>query len=39
MLLRILIFVTGAAVPLQDSLIYWRAGVLDKFSFWRWIVT
>ena len=35
MLLRILIFVTGAAVPLGvTSLILWRAGVLDKFWFW-----
>jgi hypothetical protein len=35
MLLRILIFVTGAAVPLGVTLlILWRAGVLDKFLFW-----
>lgn len=35
MLLRILIFVMGAAVPLGiTSLILWRAGVLDKFCFW-----
>lgn len=35
MLLRILIFVTGAAVPLGvTSLIFWHAGVLDKFCFW-----
>ena len=35
MLLRILIFVTGAAVPLGvTSLIFWRAGVFDKFWFW-----
>ena len=35
MLLRILIFVTGAAVPLGvTSLILWRAGVFDKFCFW-----
>ena len=35
MLLRILIFVTGAAVPLGvTSLILWYAGVLDKFWFW-----
>ncbi len=35
MLLRILIFVAGAAVPLGvTSLILWRAGVLDKFWFW-----
>ena len=35
MLLRILIFVTGAVVPLGvTSLILWRAGVLDKFWFW-----
>src|SRR5262245_53640283 len=32
MLLRILIFVTGAAVPLVvTALILWRAGVFDKF--------
>jgi hypothetical protein len=35
MLLRILIFVTGAAVPLGvTSLILWHAGVFDKFCFW-----
>jgi hypothetical protein len=35
MLLRILIFVTGAAVPLAvTSLILWCAGVFDKFWFW-----
>ena len=35
MLLRILIFVTGAAVPLGvTSLILWYAGVFDKFWFW-----
>jgi hypothetical protein len=35
MLLRILIFVTGAVVPLGvTSLILWHAGVLDKFWFW-----
>ena len=35
MLLRILIFVTGAAVPLGvTSLILWRVGVFDKFWFW-----
>jgi 4-amino-4-deoxy-L-arabinose transferase-like glycosyltransferase len=35
MLLRILIFVTGVAVPLGvTSLILWRAGVFDKFCFW-----
>jgi Dolichyl-phosphate-mannose-protein mannosyltransferase len=35
MLLRILIFVAGAVVPLGvTSLILWRAGVLDKFWFW-----
>jgi hypothetical protein len=35
MLLRILIFVTGAIVPLGvTSLILWRAGVFDKFCFW-----
>ena len=35
MLLRILIFVTGAVVPLGvTSLILWRAGVFDKFWFW-----
>jgi hypothetical protein len=35
MLLRILIFVTSAAVPLGvTSLILWYAGVLDKFWFW-----
>ncbi|PYI73236.1 MAG: hypothetical protein DMF08_04080 [Verrucomicrobia bacterium] len=35
MLLRILIFVAGAAVPLGvTSLILWRAGVLDTFWFW-----
>jgi hypothetical protein len=34
-LLRILIFVAGAAVPLGvTSLILWCAGVLDKFWFW-----
>jgi Dolichyl-phosphate-mannose-protein mannosyltransferase len=34
-LLRILIFVTGAAVPLGvTSLILWYAGVFDKFWFW-----
>ncbi len=35
MLLRTLIFVTGAAVPLGvTSLILWYAGVFDKFWFW-----
>ena len=35
MLLRILIFVAGAAVPLGvTTLILWRAGVLDTFWFW-----
>ena len=35
MLLRILIFGTGAVVPLGvTSLILWHAGVLDKFWFW-----
>ena len=35
MLLRIVIFVAGAAVPLGvTSLILWRAGVLDTFWFW-----
>jgi hypothetical protein len=35
MLLRILIFVTGVAVPLGvTSLILWHAGVFDKFCFW-----
>ena len=35
MLLRILIFVTGAAVPLGvTALILWYAGVFDKFWFW-----
>jgi hypothetical protein len=35
MLLRILIFATGAAVPLGvTSLILWYAGVFDKFWFW-----
>ena len=35
MLLRTLIFVTGAAVPLGvTSLVLWHAGVLDKFWFW-----
>jgi len=35
MLLRILIFMGGAAVPLGvTSLILWCAGVLDKFWFW-----
>ena len=35
MLLRILIFVTGAAVPLGvTSSILWYAGVFDKFWFW-----
>ena len=35
MLLRILIFVTGAVVPLGvTSLILWYAGVFDKFWFW-----
>lgn len=35
MLLRILIFVTGAAVPLGvTSLTLWHAGVFDKFWFW-----
>jgi hypothetical protein len=35
MLLRILIFVTGAVVPLGvTSLILWHAGVIDKFWFW-----
>ena len=35
MLLRILIFVAGAAVPLGvTSLILWRAGVFNKFWFW-----
>jgi hypothetical protein len=35
MLLRILIFVTGAIIPLGvTSLILWRAGVFDKFWFW-----
>jgi len=35
MLLRILIFVTGAAVPLGvTSLILWYAGVFDRFWFW-----
>lgn len=34
-LLRILIFVTGTAVPLGvTSLILWYAGVFDKFWFW-----
>ena len=35
MLLRILSFMTGAAVPLGvTSLILWYAGVFDKFWFW-----
>jgi len=35
MLLRILIFVAAAVVPLGvTSVILWRAGVLDKFWFW-----
>ena len=35
MLLRILIFATGVAVPLGvTSLILWHAGVFDKFCFW-----
>jgi Dolichyl-phosphate-mannose-protein mannosyltransferase len=35
MVLRILIFVIGAVVPLGvTSLILWHAGVLDKFWFW-----
>jgi hypothetical protein len=35
MLVRILIFVTGAALPLAvTSLILWRAGVFDRFWFW-----
>ena len=34
-LLRIVIFVTGAVVPLGlTSLILWHAGVLDRFWFW-----
>jgi Dolichyl-phosphate-mannose-protein mannosyltransferase len=34
-LLRIVIFVTGAVVPLGlTCLILWHAGVLDKFWFW-----
>ena len=36
MVLRILIFLAGAAVPLGiTSLILWRAGVFDKFWFWN----
>jgi len=35
MLLRTLIFVMGAGVPLGvTSLILWQAGVFDKFCFW-----